>query len=167
MQYLVTAITSTGIFLVVYHHAWPVIGGLIARHYGHRRRTSGMRHRSVADNAAPPSVAVLIPAFNEENLIGEKLRNLAALDYPSDRLKILVVCDGCTDETASRTRTVAAEPECRHLDVTVREFRCNRGKLAILNEIIPTIDNDLVALTDAIGTHIDRLLEGCSRVLYR
>ncbi len=52
--------------------------------------------------------AVLVPAHNEELLIGRLLQNLAQLEYPPDKYDVHVVADNCTDETASRARALGA-----------------------------------------------------------
>src|SRR5215471_6383335 len=48
--------------------------------------------------------AVLVPAHNEEVLIGRLLHSLALLDYPRERLDICVVADNCSDSTAAIAR---------------------------------------------------------------
>lgn len=67
-----------------------------------------------ADRRAPvgaqawPRVAIVFSAFDEETWIRRKVQNCLALDYPADRLEILVGCDGCTDRTAQIAREVGA-----------------------------------------------------------
>ncbi len=48
-----------------------------------------------------PAITILMAAFNEAAHIATKLRNLATLDYPRDRLDIVIACDGCSDDTAA------------------------------------------------------------------
>ena len=43
--------------------------------------------------------SIIIPAFNEAEYIAEKIRNLSVIDYPSDRYELILVCDGCQDDT--------------------------------------------------------------------
>lgn len=57
-----------------------------------------------AMDAGQPDVTILVPAFQEARRIKEKIRNLAALDYPHDKLEIIIACDGCTDSTAQNAR---------------------------------------------------------------
>src|SRR5450759_1256342 len=47
-----------------------------------------------------PLVSIIVPAYNEEAVIADRLDNLLGLDYPADRREVLVVADGCTDRTA-------------------------------------------------------------------
>src|SRR5512143_3945736 len=46
-----------------------------------------------------PTVAVLVPAYNEEKVIGAKIENCLALDYPAGKLEVLIGSDGSTDQT--------------------------------------------------------------------
>ena len=48
-----------------------------------------------------PEVTLLIAAYNEEDVIEERIRNALAMDYPRERLEIVIGLDGCTDETAA------------------------------------------------------------------
>ncbi|MEA1938952.1 MAG: glycosyltransferase family 2 protein [Pseudomonadota bacterium] len=94
-----------------------------------------------------PAITVLVPACDEEAVIGAKIDNLAALDYSRKKLWVTVVCDGCRDGTAEKARESAA----RHPDLVVTVIECaeNRGKVAVLNETIPAIGTDILVLTDA------------------
>src|SRR5205807_4822375 len=66
--------------------------------------------RSMCPSDAAPRhrFAVLVPAHNEELLIGRLLDNLQQLDYPSDLFEICVVADNCTDRTAELARAAGA-----------------------------------------------------------
>ena len=57
--------------------------------------------QSQQDERQLPEVTMLIAAYNEEQFIEEKIKNTLALDYPSDKLSILIVTDGSTDNTSS------------------------------------------------------------------
>ena len=86
-------------------------------------------------------VTVVIPAYNEEAWIGEKIQNTLALDYPADKLEVVVVADGSTDRTfdiAHSVPGVAAffEPE-------------RRGKVAAMHRVLATVDSPVVVFTDA------------------
>ncbi|MCJ8338139.1 MAG: glycosyltransferase family 2 protein [Pseudomonadales bacterium] len=95
-----------------------------------------------------PSISLLVPAYNEADYIADKIRNLASLDYPSDKLSILIVCDGCTDNTVQIAQQCMTEPENRHLNISVLKLAKNIGKTAILNRFIPQLPGEIVALTD-------------------
>jgi len=108
-------------------YAWLVYPLLLAA-VGRRRAA----HERAAGDAALPRVAVLLSAHNEEACVRPRIENLLALDYPPDRLKIHVGSDGSTDRTAEAARAAAA----RDGRVVVREFAVNRGKVAVLKEMV-------------------------------
>lgn len=95
-----------------------------------------------------PDITVVMPAYNEAAHIAAKLRNLAAIDYPADRLHVIVACDGCTDDTVAIARATLAEAGCAHLDGTVVDHTRNRGKVAVLNGTIAMVKTEVVVLTD-------------------
>jgi cellulose synthase/poly-beta-1,6-N-acetylglucosamine synthase-like glycosyltransferase len=66
---------------------------------------SRLCHRPWINGDGTPSVSLLIAAHNEEDSIGEKVRNMLALDYPAERLQLVVVSDGSTDRTVDTLRT--------------------------------------------------------------
>jgi cellulose synthase/poly-beta-1,6-N-acetylglucosamine synthase-like glycosyltransferase len=82
-------------------------------------------------------------AHNEARVIGQKMRNCKRLDYPADRLEILVGCDGCTDRTAALARQ-ANVPNARVLEISPRG-----GKPATLNLLVPLAQGDIVVLCDS------------------
>ncbi|AUB82460.1 glycosyltransferase family 2 protein [Candidatus Thiodictyon syntrophicum] len=159
---ILTILTLLAGVLVVYHHlGYPLLLKWLA---DRRKETPPVAlpqraYRPAAADAERPVVAIVIPAYNEEDHVADKLRNLAMLDYPSDRLRVVLACDGCTDATAERAWRVAREPECRDLSLQILEFRQNRGKVAVLNHVIPNIDCDLLALSDVSAlVSVDALL---------
>lgn len=65
----------------------------------------GRRSRTPAPTGdATRRYAILVPAHNEQAVIEQALRSLAALDYPADQVEVHVVCDNCTDDTAAIVR---------------------------------------------------------------
>jgi cellulose synthase/poly-beta-1,6-N-acetylglucosamine synthase-like glycosyltransferase len=90
-----------------------------------------------------PSVALVICALNEQRIIRQKIENSLALDYPREKLRIVVVSDGSTDSTAS----IAAEYAARGVELIERPVR--RGKVANLNEVVPALGEAIVVLSDA------------------
>jgi len=94
-----------------------------------------------SDEAA--SVALVICALNEERVIGQKIENSLALDYPREKLEIVVISDGSTDGTsqiAGRYRAAGV----RLIDQPER-----RGKVKNLIEVVPALKQDIVVFSDA------------------
>ena len=100
---------------------------------GHQPRT-----RSIE-----PTVSIVVVAHNEAGRIEERLENLLSLDYPRDRLEILLASDGSTDGTPGRARGF------EQAGVTVIAFETRRGKAAVLNDVIPKAQGEIVVLADA------------------
>lgn len=94
-----------------------------------------------------PEVTLLICAFNEQEVIEEKMKNTNNLDYPSDKLHIMWVTDGSTDNT---NEYLKAYPNVQIVFSPER-----RGKTAALNHGISEVKTPLTVLTDA-NTMINR-----------
>jgi len=90
-----------------------------------------------------PTVTLVVSAYNEERWMRAKIENSLALDYPRERLRIVVVSDGSTDATESISREYAGR------GVELRAFPGRRGKVACLNETIGALTSDLVVMSDA------------------
>jgi len=90
-----------------------------------------------------PSVSVIVSAYNEEQVLGDRLRNLRELDYPPERLEVLVGSDGSTDRTTAIVEAWS--------DGTTRlvAFAERRGKARVLNDLVARARGDVVVLTDA------------------
>ena len=139
-------ITVLSALLVVYHHVgYPVLLKMLGRRSAARSRFSGDRSHQLINY---PSITILVPAYNEAAFIAHKIRNLATLDYPADKLKIVIACDGSRDATYDIALETLREPECLHCDIRLLKFDHNRGKIAVLNQVIAQIETDIVALSD-------------------
>ena len=108
-------------------------------------RWRGRPWKQAGPGAALPSVSMVIPVFNEEKILGAKIANCLALDYPADRIEFIFALDGCTDASEA---VVAAAGDPR---IRLRSFAANRGKVAVLNDAIPAARGDLVVISDASG----------------
>ena len=94
------------------------------------------------DDYCPP-LTLLIVAYNEASVIEDKLKNSLELDYPADKLRILVASDGSTDGTNS----ILEEYVSKGVEICL--LPKNRGKISALNEAMKSIETDLVVLSDA------------------
>ncbi len=95
-----------------------------------------------------PAVSILVPARNEATVIRRTVEALLSLDYPADRLQIVIVNDGSTDDTRAIVEAIAAgDPRVRCL--TVPAELSGRGKAAALNLAFPSITHELIAIYDA------------------
>jgi cellulose synthase/poly-beta-1,6-N-acetylglucosamine synthase-like glycosyltransferase len=101
-------------------------------------------HRKVQKRPYEPLASLLIPAYNEADIIEQKIRNSLALDYPMDQLDIVIACDGSTDGTPDVARKAAAGTAIRILD-----FPKNRGKIPALNDAVRELRGQIVIFSDA------------------
>lgn len=94
-----------------------------------------------------PRVTLVISAYNEAAVLEGKIKNALALDYPKDRLEVLVSSDGSSDATNDIARSFAGE------GVVLHEYPVNRGKNLALNDTLPRVAGDIVVFTDANGMY--------------
>jgi cellulose synthase/poly-beta-1,6-N-acetylglucosamine synthase-like glycosyltransferase len=132
---------------------WLSAGALVYTHLGYPLvlwvLTRGRMHSGGRDsNPRPsawqaddlPSVSLIVPAYDEEEVIAAKVANALALDYPRDRLQIVVASDGSSDATAERARATGAD--------LVLELP-PAGKVAALNAAAERATGEVLAFSDA------------------
>lgn len=108
---------------------YPLILGILRR----------ISPRPVLRGLELPTVSVVVPVHNGESFLEAKLRSLIALDYPKDRLEILVASDGSTDRTNEIARRFTG---VRLLDLP------SGGKCSALNAAVPLVSGEILFLTD-------------------
>src|SRR5690606_10180258 len=96
-----------------------------------------------ASDGALPHVSLTVPVYNEAAQIDELLENLLALDYPRDRLQILVISDASDDGTDEIVRSYAPR------GVELLRVPVRRGKTAAENAARSHVRGDIVVNTDA------------------
>lgn len=89
-----------------------------------------------------PSISLVIPAFNEEGWIAEKINNSLQLEYPSDKIEIIVVTDGSDDNTAKIASAF------KNKIVTLHESERN-GKINAMDRASVIAKNEILIFTDA------------------
>jgi cellulose synthase/poly-beta-1,6-N-acetylglucosamine synthase-like glycosyltransferase len=101
-----------------------------------------LRRRDPQIARIEPTVSIVIAARNEAAGIGRKMENLETLDYPRDRLEVLVASDGSTDGTNAIVEAYA--------DRGIRLLALPRlGKAAMLNEAVAAAKGEILVFTDA------------------
>jgi cellulose synthase/poly-beta-1,6-N-acetylglucosamine synthase-like glycosyltransferase len=94
------------------------------------------------------AVTVLIAAWNEEDVIAEKIENTLSQDYPADRLDLIVVSDGSTD----RTDEIVAAHAAQTGRVRLVRVESRQGKSLALNAGVDAASSDVLVMTDANAT---------------
>ncbi|MGB4188686.1 MAG: glycosyltransferase family 2 protein [Syntrophales bacterium] len=100
-------------------------------------------HAPVRKGECTPSVSILIAAHNEATCIGKTIENKLALDYPRERIEIIVISDGSDDETDEIVRGYAS----RGVKLIRQEPRA--GKTSALNLAIPRARGEIIVFSDA------------------
>ena len=115
--------------LVYVYAGYPLLLALVAR----------LWPRPVSRGSVTPSMSLLIAAYNEEDDLGERLDNAQALDYPADRLEVVVASDGSSD----RTVEVARSRGVRVLDLP------RQGKIPALDAAVAASGGEVLVFSDA------------------
>jgi hyaluronan synthase len=159
-----------GVYLVLllavavgYHALWfdAAGGDLVFAVYGIAvvsyivgRFVLSLPYRAPREAGLEPHVAIVMPAFNEEEVIESSLRSLLTLDYPADKLELVAVNDGSTDDTLARLRAVAQEsPRVRVIDLGHNQGKraaMAAGMRATEAEILAFVDSDSALEPDAL-----------------
>jgi len=131
MLYFFLASTALLAYVIV---GYPLLLQLIVRLRGARpiRRSDGT-----------PPVSFVISAYNEADVIRDKIANALALDYPASAREIVVISDCSTDGTDEIVREFAWR------GVRLARMTERRGKTAGLNAVVPTLTGDIVVFSDA------------------
>jgi cellulose synthase/poly-beta-1,6-N-acetylglucosamine synthase-like glycosyltransferase len=109
---------------------------VLDRALGGRRVAAGAGHHAVE----LPDLSVIVAAHDEERVIAAKVQNALALDYPRERLEVIVACDGCSDRTAELARRAGA-------DLVLELPR--GGKIRAQDAAVSSAHGELVAFSDA------------------
>ena len=101
------------------------------------------RRRDIIENFDLPTVSLLISAFNEEGVIERKIQNILEIDYPKEKLEVLIGDDGSADRTA--------EIVARYADkgITLVKAPKNAGKAAMLNRLQKIAKGEILVFCDA------------------
>jgi cellulose synthase/poly-beta-1,6-N-acetylglucosamine synthase-like glycosyltransferase len=123
---------------------WLSAGLLVYTHLGYplvlAALTRGRRKAPVSKTGDFPTVSLIIPAYDEEEVIEAKVANALALDFPRERLQVIVASDGSSDRTAELARRAGAG--------LVLELPPG-GKVAALNAAAEQAAGEILAFSDA------------------
>ncbi len=128
---------------------WTAIAALAYTFVGYRVLIRLLAGRGAAAPASgvlsadPPDICAVVVAHNEEDRIAGRVLNLLAAEYPPERLRVLVVSDGSTDETVMKVE------ELRDARARVLALPERRGKAAGVNAAVHTAAAEVVVFTDA------------------
>lgn len=104
-------------------------------------------HKVIKDDDFLPEVSLLIAAYNEEGTIAEKIRNSLELDYPKDKMEIVIVSDGSNDRTDEIVKSFESSG--------IRLFRVEGrvGKTEARNQAVLAMRHEIIVFSDATAVY--------------
>jgi len=138
--------------------------GLPLAYFAGMRRVANRAGILQADSqeVQQPTVSILVPTYNEASVIERKLANLASVKYPQEKLEVIVVDGGSTDNTTIIARTALDGLRIRG---QVLEEGERKGKAAGLNSALGNSTGELVCISDAECQWSPNALENAVRYL--
>ncbi len=132
-------------FMIAYQLVLTIAG------YAHYTASAKEQKQVDAIRFDLPTVSLLIPAHNEEKVIGRTIEAMTALDYPEEKLEIVVINDGSKDTTAEIvSRYTKQHPNVRLLTIPPGEG--GKGKSRALNIGVGKTSSEIIAVYDADNT---------------
>jgi cellulose synthase/poly-beta-1,6-N-acetylglucosamine synthase-like glycosyltransferase len=121
--------------------------------FGYINFIQSMKEKQIVDKTQFefPSCTILIPAHNEEMVIGNTIESMLKLEYPEGRLKIMVINDGSKDQTKKIVESYAKK-DSRVVLFNVPEGMGGKGKSRALNLGIQQVSSEVIAIYDADNT---------------
>ncbi len=105
----------------------------------------GRRKDKKSKNRHEPSVSVVIAAYNEEKVIGNRIENIASLEYDFNKIEVLIGSDNSID----KTNDILISYTEKYNWLKVFLFNERKGKAGIINELIDKTKNEIIVFTDA------------------
>ncbi|MEJ9219100.1 glycosyltransferase [Paenibacillus glucanolyticus] len=96
-----------------------------------------------------PKVTVLVPAHNEELVIAATAEHILRLNYPKDKVQLIVIADNCSDGTAGRLKALNSKAAYRDRDFMVFERSGTGGKSGALNDALAFAKHEWICIFDA------------------
>lgn len=96
-----------------------------------------------------PKVTLVVPAHNEEVVIGKTTQAILDLNYPDDRLEVLIYADNCSDQTAAVVKKVLQAPKNQGRNIKLIERTGSGGKAGVLNDALKIAQGKYIGVYDA------------------
>jgi cellulose synthase/poly-beta-1,6-N-acetylglucosamine synthase-like glycosyltransferase len=107
-----------------------------------KKNRRAVQNKGLTDSELP-DVSIVISVYNEEGVIADRIRNCLSLDYPADKLEIIIASDGSDDRTTSIVEEFAGD------GIRLLTYNERIGKTAVLNRSIPESRGSILLLTDS------------------
>ena len=96
-----------------------------------------------------PKVTIVVPAHNEDVVIAQTAKAILDLNYPHDRVELLLFADNCSDNTYQECLSVKSMPEYAGRDLTIINRSGTGGKAGVLNDALKMATGDYICVYDA------------------
>lgn len=135
---LVTIFVCCTFFILYSYCIYPVLLSLFAVLF---------KKKIIFDNGYQPTVGIVVPVYNEEKIIRQKIENILSMQYPPEKISVWIGSDQSTDRTNEIIKTFD--------DKRVRLWIAPKrgGKTEVLNNLVPQVDSEIIFLTDANTMH--------------
>jgi cellulose synthase/poly-beta-1,6-N-acetylglucosamine synthase-like glycosyltransferase len=107
----------------------------------------GKGKKLVVDDNYQPTVSIIIPAHNEESVIENKLKNLISLEYPNEKLEIIIASDNSSDRTNDIVKSFCETNKDKN--VSLYEVNERKGKTNAQNEAVDICNGEIIVFSDA------------------
>lgn len=96
-----------------------------------------------------PTITVMVPAHNEGMVIVATVEHILQMNYPEEKVQLIVIADNCTDDTAAKLHAFLSKTRYVHRDVTVMERKGTGGKSGALNDGLELATGEYICIFDA------------------
>ncbi len=125
------------LILIVYSYIiYPVILFVLATLWGKNKQTN-----KIGGNKDLPTITLLVTAYNEVDVVDQKVQNSYSLKYPEEKIEYLWVTDGSDDGTPQKLRA--------YKDIKLLHSDERKGKIHAMNRAAKTVESDIIVFCDA------------------
>jgi len=143
MQYIVGLFNYSSLFLIVFFSVFLMVTLIENRKKIKGERALLNHNDTEAENTDYPSVTILVPVFNEQNTVDKTIQSLLKLNYPEEKLRIMIVDDGSKDNTWEIVKKYNNHPQI------LLHQKENGGKYTALNYGIANCGTEMIGCLDA------------------
>lgn len=112
-----------------------------------------LKHKRFSVDTSPlehyPMVTVVVPAHNEDLVIAQTARAILEMNYPHDKIELLLFADNCNDNTYQEMQKIKAMPEYAGRNLTLINRTGTGGKAGVLNDALKIANGDYICIYDA------------------
>jgi len=140
--------------LFIYHHwVYPKFLQYYAKSRPADDRVDTFESRNYVSNDVDsdlPSITIVMPVYNEAKHLGAKLSNLLMLDYPADKLNVVLGFDGCTDNSVDIARDYLQQYQMHNINIELDIAEDNHGKVHVINKLLMRhkLTSEILVLSD-------------------